>query len=292
MRLIETLRSASPLIHHITNYVTMNDCANATLAVGASPVMVSSPEEAPQMAALASALVLNMGTPDEACIRAMLSAGRTAKDRGIPIVFDPVGAGATPFRQTLSLKIMEELRPDIVKGNAAELSFLGGLKSAQRGVDSLESAKTEAMFAVASRYACIAVATGEADYICDGVELYMVRGGNPTLGRVCGTGCMSASVLAAMAAGMAVGMGTTSSGSYLRAALSSCLTMKLAGEEAERTVLAALPAAAPSALSAAAPGIAPGLASFRVALMDALSRMDDDALDAAWTRCEATDARA
>lgn len=272
MRLIETLRSASPLIHHITNYVTMNDCANATLAVGASPVMVSSPEEAPQMAALASALVLNMGTSDEAGIRAMLSAGRTAKDRGIPVVFDPVGAGATPYRQALSLRIMDEVRPDFVKGNAAELSFLGGLKSAQRGVDSLESAKAEALFTVASRYACVAVATGEADHVCDGKTLYLVRGGNPTLGRVCGTGCMSASVLASMAA--------VSPDAYLRAALSTCLAMKLAGEAAERAV------------SAASPDLAPGLASFRVALMDNLSRMDDDALEAAWDRCEAMDEKA
>jgi len=282
---METLRSASPLIHHITNYVTVNDCANATLAVGASPVMVSSPEEAPQMAAMASALVLNMGTPDEAGIRAMLSAGRTAKGRGIPVVFDPVGAGATPFRQELSLRIMQELRPDIVKGNAAELSFLGGLKSAQRGVDSLESAKAEALFTVASRFACVAVATGEIDYVCDGVELHVVRGGNATLGRVCGTGCMSASILASMAA--------VSPRAYLRAALACCLTMKLAGEKAERTVLAALPAALSAALSAAEsakmPGFAPSLGSFRVALMDALGWMDDATLEAAWNRCEVID---
>lgn len=272
MRIIETVRTKNPLIHHITNYVTMNDCANATLAVGGSPVMVSSPEEAPQMAAVASALVLNMGTSDDAVLEAMLSAGLVAKRRGIPVVFDPVGAGATAYRQKLSLKIMEEIRPDAVKGNAAELSFLGGLNSVQRGVDSLEAAKADALFAVASKYGCIAVATGEEDFVCDGIELWVIRGGNPTLGRVCGTGCMSASILASLAA--------VSGGAYLSAAVSSCLTMKLAGEEAERVVLAVNP------------GFAPGLSSYRWALMDALSWMDDAALDAARKlKCEAIDVR-
>jgi hydroxyethylthiazole kinase len=273
MRIIELLRSKSPLIHHITNFVTMNDCANATLAVGGSPVMVSSAEEAPQMAALASALVLNMGTSDDANLAAMLAAGRVAKDRGIPVVFDPVGAGATAFRQRVSLRVMEEIRPDIVKGNAAELSFLGGLKSAQRGVDSLQTAKAEAMFAVASRFGCVAVATGEDDCVCDGAELWAVRGGNPTLGRVCGTGCMGASVIASLAA--------VSGGAYLHASLSGCLAMKLAGEEAERIA------------QAARPGGAPGLSTFRWALMDALGWLDDAALDAARkAKCEAMHVRA
>lgn len=272
MRMIEALRAASPLIHHITNYVTMNDCANATLAIGGSPVMTAAVEEAPQMAALASALVLNMGTVDEGCLRAMLAAGRVAADRGIPVVFDPVGAGATEYRRNIALRIMEEIRPDIVKGNAAELSFLGGLASSQRGVDSRETAKADALFAVAARYGCVAVATGEQDYVCDGAELWAVRGGNPPLGRVCGTGCMSASLAASLAA--------VSGENLLQAALSSCLAMKLAGEEAERIALAS------------GRGGTPGLSTFRWALMDALGRLDDLTLDARRAeRCGVLDAR-
>lgn len=248
MSLLDVLRAASPLVQHVTNSVTMNDCANATLAIGASPVMSAGAEEAPQMAAIAAALVLNMGTADSAQIEAMVAAGLAAKARGVPVVFDPVGAGATDHRRHAALRVMDRVRPDIVKGNAAELGFLAGRARAQRGVDALQEAEAAAVAEVARRWACVAVATGEEDLLSDGERLLRIRGGNPTLGRVCGTGCMTASLAASFAA--------VADGDSLGAAAAACLAMKLAGEEAERRSAGA------------------GLASYRVALMDALSRTD------------------
>ena len=133
MDIMKKVRTACPLVHHITNTVTINDCANATLAIGASPAMVPSVEEAPELAALASALVLNIGTATVPEIEGMLAAGKVAKKRGIPIVFDPVGVGAMPYRQMTVRRILEEIGPTVIKGNAAEMSFLAGLKSEQRG---------------------------------------------------------------------------------------------------------------------------------------------------------------
>ncbi len=249
---LKLVREHSPLVHHITNYVTMNDCANATLAIGGSPVMTASPDEAAEMASIASALVLNMGTCDEDQYRAMAEASGTARKRGIPVVFDPVGAGATAFRRRYALRVMEELAPDLVKGNAAELSFLAGSASEQRGVDSTGSATRDALLAVRERYRCVAVATGPVDLACGEGGLVYVRGGNEELGRVCGTGCMSASVLACLAA--------VSAGNYLEAAVSCSLLMKLAGEEAQRRRMLK----------------DGGLSSFRWALMDELGRVDDE----------------
>ena len=270
--LIGKVRGSSPLVHHLTNLVTMNDCANATLAIGASPVMSASELEAPELAALASALVINMGTPDDAQVRSMLAAARVARERCIPIVFDPVGAGATEYRRKLSVRLLDQCGATIVKGNAAEIAFLAGLSSSQRGVDSLEGAEAiertaRAAVSVARRASCVVVATGAIDVVADSGGAWTIEGGCPELGRICGSGCMEASVAASLAAvassSGARSPGTCSSGA-LEAAISASLVFKLAGE---------------AALSS--PSAARGLSSFRWAFMDALSMISDEALDAA-----------
>lgn len=277
MEILKSVRTACPLVHHITNTVTINDCANATLAIGASPAMVPSAEEAPELAAVASALVLNIGTSDAPEIEAMLLAGKVAKKRGIPVVFDPVGGGAMPYRQKTVFRIMEDVRPTVVKGNAAEMSFLAGFKSEQRGVDSLEKARVEAVIEIARRWSCVAVATDEIDLVSDGRRVISVRGGYELQGRVCGTGCMSASVQAALAA--------ASREDPLRTAAAACLVMKLAGEEAERISRKI------QAGYGVKPGLPLGLSTFRWAFMDALSWIDDEALEKAFAeKCEVRDA--
>jgi len=277
MEIMKKLRAACPLVHHITNTVTINDCANATLAVGASPAMVPSLEEAPELAAVASALVLNIGTVNGPEIEGMLAAGRVAKGRGIPVVFDPVGVGAMPFRQKTVRRILEEIGPAIIKGNAAEMSFLAGLKSEQRGVDSLERARAEVVVEVARRWSCVAVATDEIDLVSDGKRVWSVRGGNELQGRVCGTGCMSASVHASLAAVMP--------DELAKASVAACLVMKLAGEEAERLTRKI------QEERGVRPGLPLGLSTFRWAFMDALSWIDDEALERAFAeKCEVRDA--
>jgi hydroxyethylthiazole kinase len=215
-------RAKSPLVHHLTNLVTINDCANVTLCIGASPVMSDSHEEADQLTALASALVLNMGTLNPAQVEAMVKAGKTAHEKGIPVVFDPVGAGATVYRQQTARRIMEEVKPTIVKGNLAEIKFLVGLTSVQKGVDSLDDGgAAEAVLALARAHRCVAAATGVVDHVSDGTSVWTVTGGRAELGRVTGTGCMTASLVGSLAGAGADG---------ITAALLGILVMDRAGE--------------------------------------------------------------
>ncbi len=134
--LFARVRDQRPLIHHITNYVTVNDCANITLCAGGSPVMADALEEAADMAALAGALVLNIGTLNHVQVEAMLAAGTVANERGIPVILDPVGAGATPYRTETTRQLLEELKISVLKGNAAEIGVIAGVKAVVRGVDS------------------------------------------------------------------------------------------------------------------------------------------------------------
>ncbi|ADK79895.1 hydroxyethylthiazole kinase [Sediminispirochaeta smaragdinae] len=244
------IRNASPLIHHITNMVTINDCANITLAFGGAPVMTDWKEDALDMVEHAGALVLNMGTLNPDSIEAMLAAGGRARELGIPIVFDPVGAGATAPRRKAARQILEGLRPDIVKGNAAEIAFLAGRKVRQKGVDStLEEGVRESVSSLASAFGITVIATGREDIISDGSNTLQIRGGSAMMGRITGTGCMSASALGCFVSVLP---------SKLEAAAGAILAMNLAGETAARALAAE-----------------EGSGSFRIRLIDAASRMDD-----------------
>lgn len=276
MDIIEKLRGLQPLIHHITNTVTINDCANTALALGASPAMVPDIREAPELAAVASALVLNIGTSVPAEITAMHRAGRIANKHGIPVILDPVGVGAMPTRFKTVQKLLKAVHPSIIRGNAAEISFLAGYKSAQRGVDSLERARADAVIQLARSHCCIVVASDEVDLVSDGSRLWRIRGGNEWMGRVCGTGCMSATVQACMAA--------IAPDELLDAAVSACLLMKLAGEKAAEL------SAAIQTSHGIASSLTPGLSTFRWALMDSLCWIDDQALETAREKyCEVQD---
>jgi len=243
-------RNKGPLVHHLTNLVTINDCANVTLCLGASPVMSDSHEEADQLTALASALVLNMGTLNPPQVEAMVKAGLAAHQKGIPVVFDPVGAGATPYRQQTAKRIMDEVKPTIVKGNLAEIKFLVGLATTQKGVDNLDSGgATEAVLALAKTRHCIAAATGEVDFISDGVAVWSVTGGRAELGRVTGTGCMTASLIGGLA-----GAGADA----LTAAILGILVMDRAGEIAGKVFKDGQ-----------------GMGHFRTGLFDAIGQLKD-----------------
>ncbi len=136
--LVDQVREKKPLVHHITNYVTVNDCANVTLAIGASPIMADALQEAADIAAAASALVLNLGTLNERTIPSLFAAGRAANKAGVPVVLDPVGAGASKLRNETAARILEEVRIRVLRGNISEIRFLAGLKSATKGVDASE----------------------------------------------------------------------------------------------------------------------------------------------------------
>lgn len=199
---LELVRQKSPLIHNITNYVVMNNTANALLALGASPVMIHAVDEAAEMASLASALVINIGTLDEYWLKGMILAGKSALKNNKPIVFDPVGAGATAYRIEASKQIIEECRPSIIRGNASEIMSLCNANIKTKGVDSTASSDlaVDSAKALASQTGAIVVVSGETDYITDGKNIEYVKNGSPMMEKVTGMGCTATAIVAAFAA--------------------------------------------------------------------------------------------
>lgn len=195
------VRECSPLVHNITNYVAMNFSANALLAVGASPVMAHAVEEMEDMVSIASALVINIGTLDAGWVEGMLAAGRAAHHLGKPIVLDPVGAGATPYRTEVAWQIIHECHPTIIRGNGSEIMALvnadiksKGVDSSQNSDDALESAKQLAQLARA-----VVVISGATDYITDGVRVETITNGSPLMTLVTAMGCTASSMVGAFA---------------------------------------------------------------------------------------------
>jgi hydroxyethylthiazole kinase len=200
--LFTAVREKRPLVHHITNYVTVNDCANITICAGGAPVMADGPEEVEEMAAVAGALVLIIGSLNKAQIESMILAGGMANDRKIPVVLDPVGAGATRFRTETVQRLLDELKVSILKGNAGEIGVLAGAGGKVRGVDSHGLAGD--VVSIAKDYAkcakLVVTVSGATDIVTDGKRVVLVENGHPMMGSISGTGCMAASVTGAFAA--------------------------------------------------------------------------------------------
>ncbi|KAF9973134.1 hypothetical protein BGZ73_003648 [Actinomortierella ambigua] len=231
--LLETLRAKSPLTHHISNYVVMNDTANATLALGGSPIMAPSAAEAEDLSKVVSSVVLNIGTLTESFVDCMLEAGKHANAQEKPVIMDPVGAGATSLRAATTRRILNHVRVDIIKGNAGEISTVAKLIGcdteavAMRGVDSVGSGFADpasVVKAVAKRERCVVVMTGVVDYISDGVRTVGIENGHEYQGRITGSGCMIASSVASFAA--------ISPKDHFAAAVAGVLALNLAGEHA------------------------------------------------------------
>ena len=199
--LLAAVREKRPLVHHITNYVTVNDCANVTLCIGAAPVMAHAEEEVAEMVAMASALVLNIGTLDHRQVEAMLLAGMKANDRDIPVILDPVGAGATRLRTETAHALLHKLHITVLKGNAGEIATLAGAEGKVRGVDSASVKGDPAEIArkLADKLGIVVAASGATDVVTDGMRTLLVDNGHPMMGRVSGTGCMASSVAGAFA---------------------------------------------------------------------------------------------
>ena len=196
---LEQLRCTAPLIHCITNYVTAGDTANMLLAAGASPIMADDPNESPEITSLASGLVLNLGTPSENRIQAALCSGAMANWRGIPVLFDPVGAGSSQFRRAAANEITQKVKLSAVRGNLSELSFLAGFEAEERGVDTADTGipPREAAEAAARKLKCVCAVTGEQDVISDGEHTVIIRNGTPLFRRITGAGCMTSALCAA-----------------------------------------------------------------------------------------------
>ncbi len=199
---LAALRERRVLVHSITNYVVMNSTANVLLAAGASPVMAHAREEVEEMAALAGAVVLNIGTLSPAWVEAMRLAGAAANRHRVPVVLDPVGAGATTYRTTTARSLASELEIAVIRGNASEILSVAGLDATTRGVDAAhdvgEAARVGAE--LARRLGCAVAITGEVDLVTDGARVFEIRGGHPLMGRVTGTGCAATALVAAFCA--------------------------------------------------------------------------------------------
>ncbi len=249
--LLSEVRAKRPLVHHITNYVTVNDCANATICIGASPVMAHAGDEVAEMVSMAGALVLNIGTLDDAQVDAMLRAGVKANAIGVPVILDPVGAGATRLRTASAQRLLHDLDVSVIKGNAAEIATLAGAKGDIKGVDShgISGEPLDIAKAFARETGAIVAISGATDIVTDGKKALLVDNGHPLMGLVSGTGCMAASLTGAF---------TAITKDYLLATATAFAAFGLAGEKA-------------------AP-LSRGPASFKVALLDELYRMTPEEL--------------
>jgi hydroxyethylthiazole kinase len=249
---LRQMREQRPLIHQITNYVVMNETANATLALGALPVMAHAPQEVEEMVALSEALVLNIGTLSAHWIDAMLLAGRAANRNGVPIVLDPVGAGATRFRTDTAKRILGDVEVAVLRGNAGEVATLVGAAAEMRGVESVGASLDLADLArdAARALGVVVAVTGAVDHVSDGVQSTAVSNGHAMLATVAGTGCIASAMTGCFLAVSRMPM---------EAAIEALVALGVAGEDA--------------AQDAKGPG------SFHVNLYDALAALDPTTLD-------------
>jgi hydroxyethylthiazole kinase len=204
VEILREIRKRQPLVHHITNFVVMNSTANVTLAIGASPIMAHCHEEMEAMSAFSSVLNLNIGTLTPYWIDSMVMAGKVAGKRGIPIVLDPVGSGATPLRTEAVKRILAEMPVTVVRGNASEIMSLFAAEEAIkiRGVDSLETVEAvrHGAHQLAAELKKVVAVTGAVDFVTDGKRAFEVHNGDSMFSLVTGTGCAATTAISCFCA--------------------------------------------------------------------------------------------
>ncbi|NLN59815.1 MAG: hydroxyethylthiazole kinase [Deltaproteobacteria bacterium] len=248
---LRRIRETKPVIHNITNYVVMNNTANALLALGASPVMAHAPEEAADMVGIASGLVINIGTPSRDWVEGMHRAMEAAKKRGIPIILDPVGAGATPYRTRIVHDLIKTATPAVIRGNASEITALAEGKTSTGGVDSLITSRRafQAAQLLSRDLGTVVCVSGETDYVIRLEQSVAVGNGHSMMPMVTGLGCTATVLCCAFAA---------VENDWLAAAVCAMAVMGVAGEIAGE--------------DCSGPG------SFQVRFLDALYRMKEQDL--------------
>lgn len=260
---LDNVRASLPLVHCITNYVTVNDCANALLAVGGSPIMSDEPADVEDITSLCGGLVLNIGTLNEHSVEGMQRAGRRAGELGHPIIMDPVGAGASKLRTKTAGLLLDGLKVRIVRGNMSEIKALAGAAAATRGVDvNPDDAVTEENLVasaamvrgLSARWDAIVAVTGAIDIVADSQRAFAVRNGTPLMGKITGAGCILTCLVGAFA--------IANPDRPLEAAVAAVAAMGLAGQIAANRM-----------------GGMDGNGSFRTYVLDALTRLDGAALD-------------
>lgn len=261
---LQEVQKTTPLIHNITNYVTVNDCANALLAIGGSPIMSDEPADVVDIVSLCGGLNINIGTLNQRSIEAIFAAGLRAAELGRPIVLDPVGAGASSLRTKTAADLLDKLPISLIRANMSEAKALAGMASSTRGVDVCpddvvtdKNLAASACFArgLSAKTGAVVAITGAIDIVADANRAFAVRNGSSLMGRITGAGCMLSSVCAAF---VAANLETP-----LEATVSAVSGMGLAGQVAESRM-----------------NYQDGNASFRTYLIDALYRLDANQLTA------------
>lgn len=251
--LINKVKEINPLVLHYTNEVTINDCANITLALGASPLMSYSIEEVEQIITIASSVVINIGTMNSSHLELFVQASKIANKLNKPLILDPVGVFATKTRADFTQRLLNEAKFDVIKGNVAEIKYIGGFDVKGKGVDSFDDEEEidDIIKKVSKKLECIVVATGKIDTITDGQKIIKINNGTPKLKSVTGTGCMSASLIASY-------VGACEEKLY--AAAMGILTMSLCGELADKENIS--------------------IGSFKKELMDKVYELNEDTIKA------------
>ncbi len=230
-RYLQNIKEKSPLVHNITNYVTVNDCANIVLACGASPIMADDKDEVEEITAVCNGLNINIGTLNSRTIEAMVLAGKKANESGHPVVLDPVGAGASALRTNTAKRLLKEVRFTVIRGNISEIKTLAGISAATQGVDANiadkiteETLDAAILFAkaFAKETGAVIAITGAIDLVCNGETAYVIRNGHPMMAAITGTGCQLSAMTAAYAA--------ANPDDALGAAAAAVCAMGLAGE--------------------------------------------------------------
>ncbi|WP_374282233.1 hydroxyethylthiazole kinase [Desulfovibrio sp.] len=261
--ILDMVRRQTPVVHSITNYVTVNDCANMILAAGGSPIMADDAAEVEQIVALSSALVLNIGTLNARTVESMLVAGRRANALNIPVVLDPVGAGASDLRNETLRRLLQEVRFAVIKGNSSEIRFLAGEKATARGVDADQGALvSEDNLAPAARMAAdlsaatgaVVIVSGRIDIVAHAQKAWAVSNGDPLMTRITGSGCMTAVVVGCCVA--------AAPAELPQACLCAVCAMGVAGEIASENMAA----------------VGGGTGTYRTMLLDAMSTLDGPAI--------------
>ncbi len=251
------VKQIKPLIHCITNYVTVNDVANILLSSGASPVMADSINEVSDITSISNALYLNIGTINERTIESMLLSIEVANDKNIPIILDPVGVGASPFRNECIKKILSKGKISVIRANISEIKAIANTQNNTRGVDANEkdlintsnqNSIIKMAKALSYKLDCIIAISGKTDIICNKEECLLINNGDAFMSSVTGTGCMLTSLIAAHVA---------STNNPYKACISAIAQMGIAGEIAKEKLL-----------------INEGNSSYRNYLIDAISFVD------------------
>ena len=203
---LENVRQVKPLVHNITNYVTVNDVANVLLACGGSPIMSDEPEDVEDITTICNALNINIGTLNQQSIEAMFRAGRKANELGHPVLLDPVGAGASKLRTDTANRLLEQIRFSVIRGNISEIKTIANGNGTTKGVDAdvadqvtEETLPTAVSFAkkLAERIHAVVAITGAIDIVADAEKAYVIRNGRPEMGCITGTGCQLSGLAAA-----------------------------------------------------------------------------------------------